>query len=158
MKKIMVFLCTVMIKAHAAKIVLTLDAPANKVSGLAFEKSDRRYLWVSNMTKKQIYKVDLDGVTAINSPIFQNQPVQSILINTNPASRSITIAWSGFTNKVMLKIVSLNGKTVRSQTVTTGRFIWDDTFRNGPPVLKGVYFVKITDSENRSAVARIIVR
>jgi hypothetical protein len=35
------------------------------VWGLAFEKSTRRYLWVSNETTKKIYKVDIDAPTQI---------------------------------------------------------------------------------------------
>jgi len=51
----MALLCTVMVTAHAAKIVQTLNAPANKVTGLAF---DGQNLWASSQEPDSLYKLN----------------------------------------------------------------------------------------------------
>jgi hypothetical protein len=110
------------------------------------------------------FSLNLHGVTGI-SQITNSQfgiPNFKLVCLPNPFTKSTLIRYmlNSSNSKLKLSIYDAMGRLVTSikSPVTSNCFTWDGTDLNGKQVAKGLYFITLTDKENRVIVNQKIVR
>lgn len=92
----------------------------------------------------KVYKRDINavGVTEINNKISFN-------IFPNPASQSIQIQGVDFNVGVHLKIISIDGKIMKDETINQSNITISD-------LNSGMYFIELTDVKGKTGVTKFI--
>jgi len=110
------------------------------------------------------FSLNLHGVTGI-SQITNSQfgiPNFKLVCLPNPFTKSTLIRYTlnSTNSKPKLRIYDAIGRLVTNfkSPVASNCFIWDGTDLNGKQVAKGLYFITLTDNENRVIVNQKIVR
>lgn len=117
--------------------------------GLAFETGSSQYLWVSNSSTDELYRVDLS--TAVEDETSQgigDAPVLSC--GQNPFRDCVTLFSSGIDAAAVLQIFDVSGRTVLEDAFQ-GAFAWD---ARGVP--SGPYFVVVRVNGEPSATLRLM--
>lgn len=101
------------------------------------------YLWVSNQTKDELYRIDL--FTGIASEPALPDPYLSL--SSNPFYSSVVITGSGFSSTSILEIHDIAGRIVASSSFG-GIYTW-----NAAELPTGAYILTVSDSEaNRESI------
>ncbi|MBD3370037.1 T9SS type A sorting domain-containing protein [Candidatus Fermentibacteria bacterium] len=118
------------------------------IRGVCFEGTSSQYLWVSNQTTDELYRIDLSTGTSSGS----TSPVEplGLAVGQNPFSASTTVGLTGFAGSALVEVFDMCGRTVHSERVE-GSFVLD-----GSSISSGLYVVRATDSGGRNAKASIV--
>jgi hypothetical protein len=117
--------------------------------GLAFETGSSQYLWVSNITVNELYRVDLG--TGVGEDYSSDLESASVLTcSQNPFSGSVVLQGQGFGAEAVLEIFDAAGRLVLEE-VFTGTLHWNAT---AEPT--GSYFAIMRTTEGISDVLRLV--
>lgn len=113
--------------------------------GLAFETGSSRYIWVSNVSTNELYRVDL-GTTALE----QESPVETagalqLSCSRNPFAGSVILQSEYSQEGTVLEIFDLSGRSVLHSDFN-GSLIW-----NTDTVPSGTYIARIRGGDGASS-------
>ena len=117
--------------------------------GLAFETGSSQYLWVSNNTTDELYRVDL-GTGTGEEHSAGLEGISSLTCDRNPFIGSVVLQGQGFGPGAMLEIFDAAGRLVLEHPFQ-GSYTWDAT---SEPV--GSYFAVIRNQQGQADVLRLI--
>lgn len=116
------------------------------VRGVTYETgTDSPYLWVSNQTTDELYRINLFTGIADNDKLLLSNLWLSC--STNPFHSSVVISGNGFFGASILEIYDITGRVLESVGFS-GTYTWNAT---GMP--DGAYLVNVSDCEgNRESL------
>jgi sugar lactone lactonase YvrE len=125
------------------------SAEFNHPTGICIDKYGS--LYVSDFNNQRVRKVAFDTICTGNISLYTNKIVNKIQVSIfpNPAYNNLTITSSGIINTI--SITNPVGQTVFSQTYNIEKA--QVNIAGLPP---GVYIVKVTDSEGKVTVSKIV--
>ncbi|MEA3266159.1 MAG: T9SS type A sorting domain-containing protein [Candidatus Fermentibacteria bacterium] len=133
-------------------IVMSLEASigiGSDIRGVTFEEGSGQYLWVSNQTTDELYRIELTTGTEDASTIDLPGIVE-ITASQNPFYSSTVITLTGFPGEVSLEVFDLRGRRVMSE-VAEGCLLLD-----GTSLPSGAYLIRATDETGNSATASVL--
>jgi hypothetical protein len=74
----------------------------------------------------------------------------------NPASGASLVSWSGAAGGVRVEVLDARGRRVARAESAAGFWNWSGSDAAGRTLPAGVYFVRATDSDHRTAVQRVV--
>lgn len=139
-------------QATSGGIVMSLPASigiGSDIRGVTFEGTSGQFLWVSNQTTDEFYRVDLytdiDG-----SSTTEIQGTASISFTQNPFYGSTVVNLNGFTGEAFIEVFDIRGRKVFSKTAG-GSFLL-----NGESFPSGAYLIRATNEIGCAATSRVI--
>ncbi len=139
-------------QAGSGGIVMSLEASigiGSQIRGVAFEEGSGQYLWVSNQTTDELYRIDLTTDTE-NTSDFDIPGVAEITTARNPFYSSTLITLTGFSGNVSLEIFDLRGRMVMSEVAECNLLL------DGTSLPSGAYLIRATDETCNSATASVL--
>jgi len=140
-------------QAGSGGIVMSLEASigiGSNIRGVAFEEGSGQYLWVSNQTTDELYRIDLSGSGTEDASTIDLPGIAEITAAQNPFYSSTLITLTGFTGDVSLEVFDLRGRMVMSE-VAEGYLLLD-----GTSMPSGAYLIRATDETGNSATASVL--
>ena len=110
------------------------------IYGVTYETgTDAPYLWVSNQTTDELYRIDI--YTGIADNVELVLPDMQLSFSSNPFYSSVVITGSGFSSTSVLEIHATAGRMIERSNFG-GTYTW---FATGLPT--GTYIVTVSDFE-----------
>ena len=119
------------------------------IHGVAFEEESTQYLWVSNQTTDELYRIDLEP-TGIEGSSSSAATSVTLCCDHNPFQNSVLLQGSGFSGHAVLEIFDIYGRKILSERFTES-YLWD-----AESAFIGAYFARVSDSSGNSAFIRLI--
>jgi hypothetical protein len=118
------------------------------IRGVCFEDSSSRYLWVSNQTTDQLYRIDLG--TAVGEGGRAGIKPLGINVGQNPFYGVTTVYLNGFGDHAILQVFDLCGREVLSEPAGQSCML------DGSLLPAGVYVLRAIDPAGRIATASVV--
>ncbi|MCD4774416.1 MAG: T9SS type A sorting domain-containing protein [Candidatus Aegiribacteria sp.] len=110
--------------------------------------TDAPYLWVSNQTTDELYRINLfTGIADDDKPLLSNLRLSC---STNPFYSSVVITGNDFFGASILEIYDVTGRILESVSFS-GTYTWNAT---GIP--DGAYFVNVSDCEGNREFLKLL--
>lgn len=118
------------------------------IRGVCFEGTSSQYLWVSNQTTDELYRVDLG--TGVESGASTGVRPLEVSLTRNPFRASTVVRLTGFAGPARLDVFDLSGREVLSEPADQSYVL------DGSSLPAGVYVVRATGPAGRSAAASAV--
>lgn len=127
----------------------------NDIHGLAYQTGENgeRFLWANNMSEKKIYKIDLDKETSVVGMNGQAGTLKDVAVMPFITGESVLLTWSGFAEKVTVRIYSMAGKLLQNRRIP-GETL---NLGNEHTLSSGVYVIEVSDFQNRVGVSTFVI-
>ncbi|MCK5036904.1 MAG: T9SS type A sorting domain-containing protein [Candidatus Sabulitectum sp.] len=123
----------------------------SEIRGVTCETgTDSPYLWVSNQTTDELYRIDLYTEANDDDESEPVLPYPHLSLSSNPFYSSVMITGSGFSNTSVLEIHDLSGRRIESSSFS-GTYSW-----NAVGLPAGAYIVTVSDFEGRRKFLKLL--
>lgn len=139
-------------KVTSGNIVRSLEANigiGSDIRGVTFEESSGTYLWVSNVTYDEIYRIDISE-TGIGCSASSETELPEISVGHNPFYSMLDIDLAGFEGHVTLDIYDLQGRKLHSAEIENS-YTWHDT-----AIPSGFFILKVSDDSGHSVTECVV--
>ena len=120
------------------------------IRGVAFEGTSSQFIWVSNQTTNELYKIDLQ-MTGIEVNTSVNPSTSAeISCSENPFCSNTVVSLAGFTGNISVEVYDIQGRKVLSEVAESSIIL------NGQSLPSGSYLILATDEMGCSATSRVI--
>ncbi|MCK5786072.1 MAG: T9SS type A sorting domain-containing protein [Candidatus Sabulitectum sp.] len=139
-------------EAGSGGIVSSLQASigiGSDIRGVTFEGASGQFMWVSNQTTDEIYRIalytDIEEGSTLDLPGSAN-----ITLTQNPIYSSTLVNFNGFPGEVSVEVFDLRGRRVISE------FVEGSLLLNGEQLPSGTYIIRATDEEGNTAACSAV--
>ena len=113
--------------------------------GLSFETGSSRYIWVSNISTDELYRVDLGAVAIEYESPEETTGVLQLSCSRNPFAGSVILQSEYSKEGAILEIFDLSGRSVLHSDFN-GSFLW-----NTDTIPSGTYIARIMNGDGVSS-------